>query len=64
MTKPVKAFSLFAMVLAVVGASFGVFMENSSGDLNEILNIGSTGVEAMGALFIPISIVLLYHAFR
>lgn len=62
--KSVKAFGFFAMILAITATAFGVFLENSSGELNDVLNIGGTGVEAMGLLFVPIGLLFLYNAFR
>jgi len=62
--KSVKAFGFFAMILAISAASFGVFLEGSTGELKNVLNIGGTGVEAMGLLFVPIGLIFLYNAFR
>lgn len=62
--KSIKAFSLFAIIISVSGIAFALFMENSSGKLESVLNIGATGVETFSMLIIPIGAIFLYHSFR
>lgn len=60
----IKALSLLAIVIGVSGVAFQLFLENSNGELNSVMNIGGTGVEAMSGLFIVFAIGFLYHSFR
>lgn len=62
--KPVKSLGLLAVILAVSGVSFGIFLDGSSGDLHSIFNIASNGVEIMGGLFIVLALMFVYQALR
>lgn len=62
--KPVKSLGLFAIILAVSGVSFGIFIDGSSGDLQSIFNIAGNGVELMGGLFFVLALLFIYQGLR
>lgn len=60
----VKALGLFAVIVSITGISFAVFMNGANAKLQSVLQIGSTATQTAAVLFIPITIIFLYGAFR
>lgn len=64
MPNQIKAVGLLAIVLSISGVAFQLFVSNTVGRARSIFSFASSGVEAMGALFVVFALVFLYHFFR
>jgi hypothetical protein len=58
--KLVKSLSILAGIAAIGTASFAMFMDGATGNLKEILNIPATGLDTMGALFMPLVFMFFF----
>lgn len=58
----VRGFVVFGLVAVAAAFSFGIFIQNSSGQFLEILRLGESGVKLMGLAFIPLGLYLAYKS--
>jgi len=58
----VRGFVVFGLVAVAAAFSFGIFIQNSSGQFLEILRLGESGVKLMGLVFIPLGLYLAYKS--
>lgn len=58
----VRGFVVFGLVAVAAAFSFGIFIQNSSGQFLEILRLGESGVKVMGLAFIPLGLYLAYKS--
>lgn len=60
--KAVRGFVVFGLVAVAAAFSFGIFIQNSTGQFLEILRLGESGVKVMGFAFIPLGLYLAYKS--
>jgi len=58
----VRGFVVFGVLAVAAAFSFGIFIQNSSGQFLEILRLGESGVKIMGLAFIPLGLYLAYKS--
>jgi hypothetical protein len=62
LNKAVRGIAVLGLVAVTAAAGLGMFIQNSTGDFNELLVLGESGVMIFGFAFIPLSLFLLLKA--
>jgi len=60
--KAVRGLGILGVVAASATATIAMFIENSTGEFAQVLNLQQAGIQIFGLAFIPLALYLLYKS--